>query len=128
MAVQSGTGRSTLKWIAVTASIIWMSLTFYQEFLDADPDQYGFRSADVETQMKACGGTFQQRYDCKEAIIIAKGHASFLIWTQKTALILLPPIILALLVGRMGRQRPHDPLRSHLASRPTTPLQKRRMR
>lgn len=120
--------RTVLKWIAGLASIIWIALTFYQEFLDVDPNQYGFRSPDVEARMKTCNGSFQQRYDCKEAIIIAKGYASFLVWGEKTALILLPPLLLAFLISWSGRNRQHTSVRSHLARRPTIPLDRRRAR
>ncbi len=128
MAAQTMNGRMLLKWIALAACVIWIAVTFYQEFLDVDPDQYGFRSSEVESRMKACGGSFQQRYDCKEAIIIAKGHDSFLLWVEKSALVLGPPLILAFLLNRTGRGRPSGTLQDHIARRPTTPLSKRRVR
>jgi hypothetical protein len=128
MTAQTMNTRMVLKWIAIVASVIWIAVTFYQEFLDVDPDQYGFRSAEVEARMKSCGGSFQQRYDCKEAIIIAKGHDSFLLWVEKAALVLGPPLILAFLLNRTGQDKPHGSVHDHIARRPTTPLSKRRVR
>jgi hypothetical protein len=126
MAVQSMDSRTVLKWLAVIASAIWISVTIYQEFIEIDPTQYGFRSPEVEARMKACGGSFQQRYECKEAVIIAKGHDSFVIWMEKVALILGPPIVVAILIGRVGRER-REPVDSHTARR-TTPVARRRSR
>jgi hypothetical protein len=127
MAAQAIDTRTVLKWIAVVASLIWISVTFYQEFLDVDPDQYGFRSADVEARMKSCGGSFQQRYECKEAIIIAKGHDSFLLWVEKATLVLAPPLVLAFLLNRTGRGKPAGSVHDHAVRRPT-PVSKRRVR
>ncbi|PKU25072.1 hypothetical protein [Telmatospirillum siberiense] len=128
MAAQTLNTRTVLKSTAIVASVIWISVTFYQEFLDVDPEDYGFHATEVEARMKGCGGSFQQRYDCKEAIIIAKGRESFLVWVKKTTLILAPPLLLAFLLNRTGRGRPHRSVRSHLVRRPTVPLDKRRVR
>lgn len=128
MAAQTMNTRMVLRGIAIAASVVWIAVTFYQEFLDVDPDQYGFRSADVETRMKSCGGSFQQRYDCKETIIIAKGHDSFLLWVEKAALVLGPPLILVFLLNRGGAGRPHGSVHEHMARRPTIPVSKRRVR
>lgn len=121
------TTRSVLKWIASVASVIWIGATLYQEFLDIDPTEFGFRSAEVEARMKACGGSFQQRYECKEEIIIAKGHESFLVWVEKATFILAPPVILALLFNRNGREK--FPLSEHdkVIGR-TSSISKRRVR
>jgi hypothetical protein len=119
--------RSILKWIALIASAIWMSVTTYQEFLDVDPTQFGFRSSEVEAQMKGCGGSFQQRYDCKEEIIIAKGYESFLVWVEKSTFVLGPPLMLALVLGWSSRDKAPNPERSFDAKRPLS-VAKRRVR
>lgn len=101
--------RTRLKQLAVAASALWVAMTIYQEFFDVDPDQFGFKSPEVEAQMSSCGGTFKQRYDCKEAAILAKGRDSFLIWMWKVTIILGPPIALVVLfqLAERGR-RPED--------------------
>lgn len=100
--------RQVAKWIAMTASTVWVCAMIYQMFLTIDPDDYGFLAPDVQQQMDNCGGTFQQRYDCKEAIIIAKGHRSFMIWMGKVALILGPPMALAAAASFATRRRIND--------------------
>jgi hypothetical protein len=118
MDAQAVKGRMMLKWLAAIVSVIWISVTFYQEFLDVDPDQFGFRSPEVAAQMKACNGTFQQRYDCKEAIIIAKGDDSFLLWVEKALLILAPPLIVVFLLNRGGRSKRPGSIHNHMVHRP----------
>lgn len=75
------------------------------QFFDVDPNQYGFRSPEIEQKMKNCAGSFEQRYKCKEALIIEKGHDSFMIWIAKMALVFGPPAILLGLVRVAIRQR-----------------------
>ncbi|MDR3438150.1 hypothetical protein [Telmatospirillum sp.] len=125
MTVQTTNIRTMLRWFAMLACAIWMGATFYLEFLDVDPDQFGFRSSDVESQMKSCGGSFQQRYDCKEAIIIAKGYDSFLIWTEKVCLILVPPVLVVYLLNRGRREKPRSGLRTRLARVPRSVARRR---
>lgn len=99
--------RSLVRWGAMLVSAIWMIATLYVEFFDADPTAYGFRSPEVEAAMNGCNGRFQKRYDCKEAIIIAKGYESFAIWVEKGLLILGPPLLTLYLVDRWSR-RPEE--------------------
>lgn len=96
---------SYIKIVAGIAIAAWLGVTIYQEFIIVDPDQYSFMSADVQAQMKSCGGSYQQRYECKDAIIRAKGQRSFGIWLEKVAVIFLPPAGLWALVVVATRQR-----------------------
>jgi hypothetical protein len=82
-----------------------MGVTVYSQFFDVDPNQYGFRSPEIEQKMKNCAGSYEQRYKCKEALIIEKGHDSFLIWISKMALVFGPPSILWALIRVAMRQR-----------------------
>ena len=126
MATQGLDMRTVVRWIAVAASTAWITLTIYQEFIDVDPTQYGFKSAEVDTRLKSCSGTFQQRYDCKEAVIIAKGHRSFAIWAEKVALILGPPLIVGMLLNRLGQERSSKD--ADYYTKPPPPVTKRRVR
>jgi hypothetical protein len=125
--LQTTEPKTVVRWIAMMACVIWIGITFYQQFLSVDPDQFSFRSADVESQMKTCGGSFQQRYECKEAIIIDKGHDSFLIWAEKGCLILVPPLIVAFLLNRGTTPRRRGNLKSRLVRLPPS-VAKRRVR
>ena len=83
-----------LSWGVTAICAIWMGLTLYGQFLAVDPDQYSFRSPEIEQKMKDCAGSYEQRYKCKEALIIEKGHNSFMIWLGKMALVFGPPAVL----------------------------------
>jgi hypothetical protein len=95
---------TVLKWSAGAAITLWMIITIYQSFIIVDPDQYGFLAADVQSQMQNCTGNFQQRYDCKEEIIEAKQHRSFVVWGGKVALVFGPPAVLWFLVTWATRE------------------------
>ena len=86
-------------------SLFWALLTVYTEFIEANPNQYTFGSADVQQQMANCAGTFQQRYECKERILDAQQQRGFIVWGEKVAVILGPPLLLWALVGYTARQR-----------------------
>lgn len=118
---------TALKWAGTVASILWITFSIYTAFFDVDPDQYGFKSPEVEARMQACGGTYKQRYECKEQAILAKHRKSFMLWMEKVVVIIAPPLLLAYLIRRAGRQmatEEEDPY----APRPQRPLKKRRMK
>jgi hypothetical protein len=121
----AGTKR-ILKGLGLTVSILWMALTIFQAFFDVDPNQYGFKAAEVEARMQACGGSFQQRYECKEAIMLAKQRAGFVGWLEKVAVIFSPPLLLALLIGRVDSRPPR--VETDYFSRTPSPISRRRVR
>ena len=104
--MQSKFQRAAIRWGISIASALWIVVTVYQEFIEADPDQYSFKSPEVQSQLQSCGGNFHQRYDCKEAAVLAKQRASFLIWLEKVCVTFGPPLGLFLLVRySSSRQR-----------------------
>lgn len=70
-----------------------MAVTIAQEFFLADFSNYGYRNQEMELKMQACSGTFQQRYDCKNQLIVDKGYSDFLLWIGKVIWIFVPPMI-----------------------------------
>jgi hypothetical protein len=116
--------QSGLRRAAMAVSVVWIGLTFYQEFVDVNPDKYGFRSPEVEAQMHTCSGTFQQRYECKEAAILAKGRSSFIVWMEKVVVILGPPLLLVGLFGVAARRQSRAQPALHRAE----PIRRRRTR
>ena len=118
--------RVVLNWVATAVCALWMGVTVYSQFFDVDPNQYGFRSPEIEQRMKNCSGSFEQRYKCKEALIIEKGHDSFLIWISKMALVFGPPAILLALVRVAVRQREGSEVDSF--NPPPSSIRKRKIR
>lgn len=119
--------RVVLNWVATAVCALWMGVTVYSQFFDVDPNQYSFRSPEIEQRMKNCAGSYEQRYKCKEALIIEKGHDSFLIWISKMALVFGPPAILLALVRVAIRQRESREIDSYNAPPPSS-IKKRKVR
>jgi len=119
--------RTVLNWVAMTVCALWMTVTVYSQFFDVDPNQYGFRSPEIEQKMKNCSGSFEQRYKCKEALIIEKGHDSFLIWISKMALIFGPPSVLLGLVRIAIKKRAESELDPY-APPPPSSIKKHKIR
>lgn len=116
-----------LKWTGTIVSIFWITFSIYTAFFDVDPDQYGFKSPEVEAKMQSCGGTYKQRYECKEAAILAKHHKSFVLWMEKVVVIIGPPLLLAYLIRRASRQMPSEE-NDYYSPPPSRPVKKRRVR
>jgi len=119
--------RTVLNWVTTTVCALWMGVTVYSQFFDVDPSQYGFRSPELEQKMKNCSGSFEQRYKCKEALIIEKNNDSFLIWISKMALVFGPPAIVLALVRVAIRQREGDPV-DEFTPPPPVSIKKRKVR
>ncbi|HIJ38308.1 MAG TPA: hypothetical protein HPP80_05350 [Rhodospirillaceae bacterium] len=125
--VQKMNTQKALKWVGIIASTLWIIVSIYTAFFDVDPDQFGFKSPEVEARMQNCGGSFKQRYECKEAAILAKHRQSFVLWIEKVAAILGPPLALAFLIRLANRQAPKEE-EDDLYGRRPPPVKKRRVR
>lgn len=104
---------------------MWMALFVYTDFIDTNPALNSFDAPDVREQMQACNGNYQQRYECKESIIIAKNQGEFLIWLKEVAVIMGPPLVLWWLVQKATAQRqkaPQAPQRRRPATAPARPV------
>jgi len=101
--------RRFLSIVVALVSLVWASLTFYSEIILEDPDQYSIKSARVKQEMANCSGTFAQRQECAERITDAQEQLGFLVWCEKLAIILGPPLVLWGLLGYSARQRRTEP-------------------
>ena len=90
-------------------SLVWASLFTWTEIIDADPDQYSIKSTRVKQDLTSCNGTFQQRQECAERITEAQQQLGFLVWCEKVAIILGPPLVLWGLMGLWSRQLGRSP-------------------
>lgn len=114
------------KWnlsrVAMAACVLWMGAAVYFQFFSVDPDQYGFRSPEVERQIQNCGGSFEQRYKCKDTLIIQKERGSFMIWVLKMVLVFGPPAALLALVRFAGARWPERKNLQTTAPEPAKPV------
>lgn len=109
-------GESTIgKWVLTILSLIWMSWATWNQFANLpDGEIENHSSASVQDRMRDCSGTFKQRYECKDAIVIETGRTTFFNMVGRIAIIVGPPLVLAagmhLLLRRRGDDDPSDDL------------------
>ena len=74
-------------------------------------DVQTINSPEVQDRMRdECLGQFQNRYDCKESIILATSRETFASLTWRFGLVTLVPVLAAMGYGALSRKErtPHD--------------------
>ena len=87
--------KSAVKWTTTAAAVIWCVVVGWDQFNDLGTFAFGqedFREQAIQKQLKDCKGTFQERYDCKSAILRAHGRDSFYFWAKKYSLTFGPAL------------------------------------
>jgi len=65
-------------------------------------------SLSVRERMNDCSGNFQQRYDCKNTIVIETDRMTFLNMIGRIVIVVLPPLLLIGALNFAGRRRDDD--------------------
>jgi len=65
-------------------------------------------SLSVKERMSDCAGTFQQRYDCKNSIVIETDRSTFINMVGRIIIVVLPPLLLVGVVKLYGRRLDDD--------------------
>ncbi len=97
------------KWMVGTVSLIWMAWAGWDQFgniSDSDLEHHG--SPAVQERMKDCTGTFKQRYECKENIVIKSGRDTFSAMLGRLSIVVVPPILLVAGLHILNRRRNGD--------------------
>lgn len=87
--------KSAVKWFTTAAAVVWCVVVGWDQFNDLGTFAFGqedFREQAIQRQLKDCKGTFQERYDCKSAILRAHGRDSFFFWAKKYSLTFGPAL------------------------------------
>lgn len=75
-----------LAWLAGMSVLMWMTLP------DSSIEHHN--SSAIKDRMAAeCQGSFRDRYECKEAIIVESGRETFWILSARFLLVILPPLL-----------------------------------
>lgn len=100
--------RALAKWIVGGVCLLWMALAGWLQFSDLSENEIQTHaSTAVKERMRDCEGTFQQRYECKEAIVIQSSRETFYTVTIRIIIVALPPILLGVAFPFMfPRRRP----------------------
>lgn len=87
--------RTRLKWAASAGSLLWilvMGWLMVATLPQSAVENHG--SETVKNRMSDCAGTYRDRYDCKEQIIIESGRDTFFILAGRFLLVILPPLLI----------------------------------
>jgi len=87
--------KSAVKWATTAAAVLWCVVVGWDQFNDLGTFAFGkadYREQAIQKQLKECRGTFQERYDCKSAILRAHGRDSFYFWSKKYSLTFGPAL------------------------------------
>lgn len=100
----SKVGNSVLTVVCVA----WMAAATWSQFADLPEGTVENHSSEAtKERMRDCSGTFKQRYECKNAIVIETDRNSFFNVLSRILVIVVPPV---LLVGglHLWRKRTED--------------------
>ena len=102
-------GSSFSKWMVIGASLLWMAWAGWDQFGNlTEDDLENHSSAVVQERMRDCSGTFKQRYECKENIVIQSGRNTFSAMLGRIAIVVIPPILLVTGLHMINRRRTDD--------------------
>ncbi|HSV28517.1 MAG TPA: hypothetical protein VLL76_03135 [Candidatus Omnitrophota bacterium] len=102
-------GRRRAKLLLSTACLAWMAAAGWFLFTDLPYDAVQHHKSDaVKEKMRECEGSFQQRYDCKEAIVIETGRKTFWNMTERMLMVFVPAMLLGAVGGWVIRRIPDD--------------------
>lgn len=85
--------RTRLKWAVNGGGALWLVLVGWL-MLATLPDSavQNHGSSMVKDRMENCAGTFSERFDCKQQIIIASGRETFYVTALRFLLVIVPPL------------------------------------
>lgn len=85
--------RNRLKWTVSGGGVLWMLLVGWLMWATLPEDAVATHSSDtLKDRMSLCSGTFRDRYDCKEQLIIESGRDAFYTLSLRFLLVILPPM------------------------------------
>ena len=89
--------RARIKHRLIVASIVWMAVAGVVLFLILPPGPVQtMNSPEVQDRMRdECAGSFEQRYQCKENIIVQAGRETFANLALRLGLVLAAPLLAA---------------------------------
>lgn len=90
----TGAKRARLKWAVFLGGVLWLLLVGWlmvATLPHGAVENHG--SAEVKDRMGDCTGTFRERFDCKQQVIIRSGRETFLTLAGRFLFVILPPLV-----------------------------------
>jgi hypothetical protein len=102
------TKRAALVWSVTAGCLLWMALVGWLLFALLPPgaiEHHG--STTVKDRMATqCQGSFRDRYECKEAIIVETGRDTFWTLASRFLAVVVPPMLLSAWLSSYLRRNP----------------------
>ncbi len=100
--------RATVKRFLIGVSGVWLVLGSWVAFFALPADEVQtINSPEVKDRMRdECTGTFQQRYRCKDSIILEVGQDAFANMTLRLVLVVSVPLLAAIAYHTVCRRDP----------------------
>lgn len=111
------TQRNRLKLLLSGFCLTWAALAGWTLFLNLPEDVLLHHKSDaVKERMERCEGTFQQRFACKEAIVIQAQRETFQNMMGRLAIVVVPAVMVGLggsmVLRRIPVERPAAPVQT----------------
>ena len=85
--------RNRLKMLVTGGGILWMLLAGGLMWATLPDGAVATHTSDaLKDRMSLCSGTFRDRYDCKEQLIIESGREAFYMLSLRFLLVVVPPL------------------------------------
>ena len=99
--------RNRLKVGVTAAGILWMVVVGWLMWVTLPEGAVETHTSDpLKDRMSQCTGSFRDRYDCKEQIIIQSGREAFYTLSLRFLLVIVPPMIGTLSLSRYLARHP----------------------
>jgi hypothetical protein len=96
--------------MVTTVSLVWMAWAGWNQFANLPEGAVENHSSEaVKERLRDCSGTFKQRYECKNAVVIDTDRTSFFNMLGRIAIVVVPPMLLAAGVHMMRRRSDDSP-------------------
>lgn len=84
------------KSVLTAVCLGWMAWATWDQFANLPAGTVENHSSEaVKERLRDCSGTFKQRYDCKNQVVIDTDRTSFFNVLGRIAIIVVPPLLLA---------------------------------
>lgn len=96
--------------MVTTVSLVWMAWAGWNQLVDLPEGTVENHSSDVvKERLRDCSGTFKQRYECKNQVVIDTDRSSFFNMLGRISIVVVPPMILAAGVHLLRRRSDDSP-------------------
>ncbi len=91
--------------VVTLACLVWLAVSGWVFFSEAPEEIFdNHTSKAMQDRMKACEGSFQKRYECKQQLLLSGERWGFAVALNRVLLMCAPPITAWLVWGAIKRR------------------------